>query len=84
MWIRDNSKTKERLEEYKKIYIQYNKILATIRSSININHINCCIRVVDNFEDYCLKSNLQQNTRIVLVRNLKEYIKLKKKSIWNT
>jgi hypothetical protein len=84
MWTPDKSKTPERLAELKKIRIKYKKILSIIQSCVTIDHIDCCVRIVKNFETYCLKTGVHFDTYTTLVKSLKDYIKIKKRSIWLT
>lgn len=74
----ERSKTPELLDEYKKIRLKYNKILSIIKSCTTIYHIECCYKIINNFEHYCNCTGLPQPT---LISRLRVYIKLKRRSI---
>lgn len=78
MWTQEKSKITEHLVELKKIYAKYNKIVSIIKSCTNMNHIECCYKIVGNFEQYCDFKRLPQPK---LNNRLRNYIKLKKISI---
>jgi hypothetical protein len=81
MWTQDKLKKQERLVELKNIHIKYNKIVNIIKSCTDMNHIDCCYRIIDNFEYYCKCKKLPQS---VYISHLRSYAKLKKRSIWLT
>jgi hypothetical protein len=81
MWTQGKSKTLEHSDEFKKIRIKYNKILSIIKSCTTGHHIDCCSRIIRNFEIDCIKSRIHRDVYMILVKNLKEYTKLKLRSI---
>ena len=81
MWTQDKLKKQERLVELKNIRTKHDKIIRIIKSCTDINHIDCCFRIISNFEHYCKCKKLPQP---VYIAHLRSYAKLKKRSIWLT
>lgn len=81
MWTLGNkSKIQGHSVDFKQVTRHYHKILAIIRSSKTSDHIHVCRRIINNFEDFCSKTDVPKETSILLasfLRNTLEY-KIKK------
>jgi hypothetical protein len=74
MWILGKLKKKEPLEDFRTVYIRYNKIALTINSCQNMEQLLACERMVSNFELWCVKSNVPTEAYSILIKFLEEKI----------
>ena len=74
MWILGKSKKQEPLEDFRTVYVRYNKIAITINSCVNMEQLLSCERMIGNFEMWCIKSDVPIETYSILVKFLEEKI----------
>jgi hypothetical protein len=74
MWILGKSKKQEHLDDFRTVYVRYNKIALTINSCTNIEQLLACERMIGNFEIWCIKSNVPIESYSILVKFLEEKI----------
>lgn len=74
MWTLGKSKKQEPLEDFRTVYVRYNKIALTINSCVNMEQLLTCERMIGNFERWCIKSDVPIDTYSILVKFLEEKI----------
>lgn len=74
MWTLGKSKKQEHSDDFRTVYVRYNKIALTINSCKNMEQLLTCERMVSNFELWCVKSNVPTEAYSILIKFLEEKI----------